>query len=109
MARRPWAWASDAAARAEGRHGDVQRHVTNVKQARSILGEIDVTFVSPSTGGVDNTHCKDKDVIRLAVAMEETMNNYERLKKAVVGDVCVLNVFALQTRGMINKKMLAHF
>ena len=41
---------------------DMQRHATNVKQARSILGEIDVTFVSPSTGGVDNRDC----VMRLA-------------------------------------------
>ena len=87
---------------------DVKRHVDNVKLARGILGDIDVRFVSPSTGGVDNRRCKDKHVIPLAVAMEEAMNNYERLKKVVAGSVVVLNVFALQTRGMLNKKMLAH-
>ena len=28
---------------------DMQRHISNVKQARAILEEVDVKFVSPST------------------------------------------------------------
>ena len=92
----------------EKHRDDTQHHATNVKQARAILGEIDVRFVSPSTGGINNKRCKDKDAIGFAVAMEEAMNNYESLKKVVTGDVAVLNVVALQTRGMVNKKILGH-
>ena len=92
----------------EKHRDDLQRHVTNVKQARDILGEVDVRFVSPSTGGIDKKRCRDKDVTGLAVAVEQAMSNYERLNKVVVGEVAVLNVVALQTRGMVNKKMLGH-
>ena len=52
-------------------------------------------FVSPPTGGIDEKHCKGKDDAGLAVAMEQAMSNYERLKKVVVGNVAVLDVVAL--------------
>ena len=70
---------------------DLQRHVANVKQARDILGEVDVKFVSPATGGIDNKR-RDKDVTGLAVAVEQAMSNYERLSKVVAGEVAVLNL-----------------
>ena len=91
----------------EKHRNDLQRHITNVKQARDILGEVDVRFVSPSTGGVDKKR-SNKDVPGLAVAVEEAMSNHERLSKVVEGEVAVLNVVALQTRGMVNKTMLGH-
>ena len=75
----------------EKHRDDLQRHVTNVKQARNILGEVDVRFVSPSTGGIDKKRSRDKDVTGLAVAVEEAMSNYERLK-VVAGEVAVLNL-----------------
>ena len=62
----------------EKHRNDLQRHVTNVKQARNILDQVDVRFVSPSTGGIEK-RCRDKDVTGLAVAVEQAMSNYERL------------------------------
>ena len=50
----------------EKHRNDLQRHVTNVKQARNILDQVDVRFVSPSTGGIEK-RCRDKDVTGLAV------------------------------------------
>ena len=90
----------------EKHQNDLKRHVTNVKQARDILGEVDVRLVSPATGGIDTKRCRDKDVTGLAVAVEQAMSNYERLNKVVAGEVAVLNVVALQTRGMVNTKIL---
>ena len=54
----------------EKHRDDLQRHVTNVKQARDTLGEVDVRFASPPTGGIDKKRCTDKDVTGLAVAAE---------------------------------------
>ena len=78
------------------------KHIANVRSAQARVQEAEVVFDMPAPGGT-------KEVNFLASAVQGARDNLKKLSTALQvppTDISVFNIVALQTRGMLNSKVL---